>query len=183
MKQFHSHGSGRFDRSEFGACGENVIIEPGVLVFHPENIYLGRNIYIGHQAILKGYYRNRMVIGDDTWIGQQCFLHSAGGIEIGPGVGIGPGVRIVTSYHRDPGIDHPIMEGALEFGAVVIGEGSDLGVGALIMPGVTLGRGVQVGAGAVVIRDVPDFHVVAGVPAKVVRVRWAAAEGAGRQGR
>ncbi len=173
MNHYHSHGTGRFHRSEFGACGENVVIEPGVLVFHPENIFLGSNIYIGHQAILKGYYRNRMVIGDDTWIGQQCFFHSAGGIEIGRGVGIGPGVRILTSYHRDPGIERPIMEGPLEFAAVVIGDGSDIGIGAIIMPGVTLGRGVQVGAGAVVTRDVPDFHVVAGVPARVLHKRGA----------
>ncbi len=173
MNQFHSHGSGEFDWSEFGACGDNVVIEPGVLVFHPENIYLGRNVYVGHQAILKGYCRNRMTIGDDTWIGQQCFLHSAGGIVIGNGVGIGPGVRMLTSYHRDPGIDRPIMEGPLAFAGIEIGDGTDIGVGAIIMPGVRIGRGVQVGAGAVVTRDVPDLHVVAGVPAKVLRVRGA----------
>ena len=49
--------------------------------------------------------------------------------------------------------------------------GSDLGVGSTILPGVTLGRGVQVGAGAVVAEDVPDYAVVAGVPARVLRSR------------
>ncbi len=171
MNQFFSHGTGEFDPSRLGACGEHVVFEPGVLVFHPENVFIGRNVYVGHQAILKGYHRNRMVIGDDTWIGQQCFFHSAGGIVIGRGVGIGPGVRILTSYHQDPGIDRPIMEGPLIFAGVEIGDGSDVGVGAVIMPGVKIGRGVQVGAGAVVTRDVPDFRVVAGVPARVLRIR------------
>lgn len=171
MKRFASHGTGAFDRSELATLGEHVVFEPGVLVFHPETVHIGTNVYVGHNAILKGYYRNRMEIGDDCWIGQQCFFHSAGGITIGRAVGIGPGVRILTSTHTDPGIDKPIMEGAIDFAPVVIGDGSDLGVGCTILPGVTLGRGVQVGAGAVVAEDVPDFAVVAGVPARVLRMR------------
>ena len=171
MKRFASHGSGEFGRGDFASLGENVVFEAGALVFHPENIHLGDNVYVGHQAILKGYYRRQMRIGSDTWIGQQCFFHSAGGLTIGEAVGIGPGVRILTSTHRDPGVDRPIMEGAVEFAPVVIGDGCDLGVGCTILPGVTLGRGVQVGAGAVVASDVPDFAVAAGVPARVLRLR------------
>ena len=60
---------------------------------------------------------------------------------------------------------------AIVFAPVHIGDGSDLGVGSTILPGVTVGRGVQVGAGAVVAEDVPDFAVVAGVPARVLRYR------------
>lgn len=171
MKQFRSHGTGQFTREALGRAGEHLIFEDGVLIFHPENVELGNNIYVGHQTILKGYYRNKLIIGDDTWIGQQCFFHSAGGITIGQGVGIGPCVKILTSTHQDPGLDHPIMEGALEFKPVVIGDGCDLGVGTVILPGVTLGRGVQVGAGSVVTRDLPDFCVAAGVPARVLRMR------------
>ncbi len=171
MKRFASHGSGSFARGDFAALGDNVILEAGVLVFHPETVHLGSNVYVGHNTILKGYYKNRMEVGDDTWIGQQCFFHSAGGITIGAAVGIGPGVRILTSTHEDPGVGKPIMEGAIVFAPVVIGDGSDLGVGSTILPGVTLGRGVQVGAGAVVTNDVPDFAVVAGVPARVLRLR------------
>jgi len=171
MKRFSSHGSGDFARGDFAAIGENVIFESGSLVFHAETIALGSNIYIGHQVILKGYHNSTMSIGDDTWIGQQCFLHSAGGLEIGAAVGIGPGVRILTSLHQDPGTARPIMEGPITFAPVTIGEGSDLGVGCIILPGVCIGRGVQVGAGAVVSADLPDFAVAAGVPAKVLRRR------------
>ncbi len=171
MKRFASHGTGEFAPEDFAQIGDNVVLEPGVLVFHAENIHLGDNVYVGHQAILKGYYQRQMHIGSDTWIGQQCFFHSAGGITIGDAVGIGPGVRILTSTHDDPGIDRPIMEGAVEFAPVVIGDGCDLGVGCTILPGVTLGRGVQVGAGAVVASDLPDFAVAAGVPARVLRLR------------
>jgi acetyltransferase-like isoleucine patch superfamily enzyme len=93
-----SHGTG-LSPWAFKARGDNVVIEGGVLVFHPENISLGENIYVGHQSILKGYYRNEMFIEDGCWIGQQCFFHSAGGLFIGKQVGIGPGVRILTSQH------------------------------------------------------------------------------------
>ncbi|MEE2829516.1 MAG: DapH/DapD/GlmU-related protein [Myxococcota bacterium] len=171
MKRFSSHGSGDFSSSQFGRLGDNVILEAGVLVFHPENIELGNNVYVGHNTILKGYHEGTMRFGDDCLIGQQCFFHSAGGLEIGRAVGIGPGVRILTSTHEDPGHDQPIMEGALSFGRVQIGDGSDLGMGCHVLPGVTIGRGVQVGAGAVVTEDVPDFAVVAGVPARIIRYR------------
>jgi len=171
MRQFRSHGSGELDRTRFRALGENVVFESGVLVFHAENIVLGNNVYVGHNTILKGYHRNELVIGDDVWIGQQGFFHSAGGIQIGSRVGIGPGVRIITSFHREEGRERPILDSTVEFAAVTIGADSDIGVGATILPGVRIGRGVQVGAGAVVTADVPDYCVVAGVPARVLRDR------------
>lgn len=164
-----SHGTGAFSPSQLARVGEGVCFEPGVLVFHPENIEIGDDVYVGHYAILKGYYRNRMIIGSRSWIGQHAFLHSAGGIRIGYRVGIGPGARIFTSRHRlPPGLETPIMDGPLEFAPVVLEDGCDIGVGAIVMPGVTVGRGAQVGAGAVVTRDVPPGAIVAGVPAKVV---------------
>lgn len=171
IRPFRSHGSGRFERAELKRCGAHVILEEGVLIFHPETVSLGENVYVGHQTLLKGYYQNELVIEDDCWIGQQCFLHSAGGIWIEPGVGIGPGVKILTSTHEEPGLGQPWMAGALSLAPVRIGEGSDIGVGAIILPGVHIGRGVQVGAGAVVSRSLPDFAIAAGVPARVLRLR------------
>jgi acetyltransferase-like isoleucine patch superfamily enzyme len=168
---YRSHGSGAFSPDEFAALGEGVVFERDVLVFHPETIELGDGVYVGHQAILKGYYKNRMRIGAKTWIGQQCFFHSAGGLDIGHTVGIGPGVRIITSTHEDPGPERPIMDGAIRFAKVTIGDGTDLGVGCTILPGVTIGTGVQVGAGAVVASDLPDYAVAAGVPARILRYR------------
>lgn len=171
VKPFSTHGSGKIDRGRFAAIGEGVVFELGVLVFHPETIRLGSNIYIGHNTILKGYFRNELMIGNDTWIGQQCFFHSAGGLRIGNRVGIGPGVRIITSNHKEEGPDVPILFSDLEFKAVVVEDDSDIGVGAIILPGVTIGRGSLVGAGAVVTMDVEPYSVVAGVPARLLRRR------------
>ena len=172
MNRTHrSHGTGSFAPEQFRALGEDCVFEPGVLVFHPENISLGRNVYVGHYAILKGYYRNEMRVGDQTWIGQQCFLHAAGGLTLGARVGVGPGVRIITSVHQEAGRELPVLFSPIEMAPVVIEDDADLGVGSVVLPGVTVGRGAVVGAGAVVTADVPPYAVVAGVPAKVLRYR------------
>lgn len=171
MNKYRSHGTGLFELSQFAQLGTGVVFEAGVLVFHPENIEIGNDVYVGHQTILKGYYKNRLSIGSGSWIGAQCFLHSAGGLHIGKDVGIGPGVKMITSYHGDHGLDRPIMSNPLEFAPILIGDDSDIGINTTILPGVSIGRGVQVGAGAVVTENMPDYSVVVGVPARVVRTR------------
>jgi len=167
----HSHGTGEFSESQFALLGKGVIFEAGVLVFHPENIEIQDDVYVGHYSILKGYHINKMVIGKGTWIGQQCFFHSAGGIEIGCNVGIGPGVKILTSSHSLDNIEGPILHNPVQFEPVIIKDNSDIGVNSVILPGVTIGKGAQIGAGSVVTKSVDDFTVVAGVPAKLLFYR------------
>jgi acetyltransferase-like isoleucine patch superfamily enzyme len=164
-----SHGSGQVDLSQLAACGQGVVFEPGALLFHPENVHIGDEVYVGHYAILKGYYQNELRIGARSWIGQGAFLHAAGGLSIGERVGIGPGVRIITSKHELPADpQQPIMDGALSFAPVVLEDGCDIGINASILPGVRVGRGAQVGAGAVVTKDLPAGAIAAGVPARVI---------------
>jgi acetyltransferase-like isoleucine patch superfamily enzyme len=166
-----SHGSGEFRPEQIASLGPDCVFEAGVLIFHPENVRLGANVYVGHYTILKGYYKNQLVIGDETWIGQQCFFHAAGGITIGSRVGIGPAVKVLTSLHGEAGRAVSIFNAPVEFKPVVIEDDADLGVGAIVLPGVTIGRGAQVGAGSVVTADVPPYHVVAGSPARFLRER------------
>lgn len=185
-KNPRSHGTGEFARSELGACPDSVVLEPGVLVFHADRVFLGESVYVGHGAILKGYYKNELRIGAGTWVGQRVFMHAAGGIDIGEDVGIGPGVSILTSAHELPGVaadgaaessvqaadplgDTPILHRPIRFAPVRLESGCDIGVGAIVLPGVTIGRGAQVGAGAVVTRDVPPRAIVTGNPARVLR--------------
>jgi acetyltransferase-like isoleucine patch superfamily enzyme len=166
-----SHGTGQFTPEQLKHLGERVVIEPGVLIFHPENVSIGDDVYVGHGAMLKGYYKNEMVIGRGTWIGQGCFFHSAGGIRIGANVGVGPQVKIFTSWHIEEGRGKPILHSKIEFAPVMVEDDVDLGIGTTVMPGVTIGRGAQIGAGAVITRDVPAYEVWIGVPARKLRDR------------
>lgn len=150
-----------------------MIFEPGVLIFHPERIRLGSNIYLGHGTILKGYQKNEISIGDNTWIGPQCFFHGAGGLGIGARVGVGAGAKIITSFHREEGIEVPVLYSDIEFRPVIIEDDCDIGLGTVVLPGVTVGRGSVIGAGAVVTKDVEPYSVMAGVPARLLRKRSA----------
>jgi len=171
MRRFRSHGDGTFEPDQLRAIGAQVIFEAGVRIWHPENVSLGENVYVGHDAMLKGYYKGHLVIGDDTWIGQRVFIHAAGDVTIGARVGVGPEVKILTSFHGEAGRDVPILAAPLELRPVAIEDDADLGVGSIYLPGVTVGRGAQIGAGAVVTRDVPAYAVAAGNPARVLRIR------------
>ena len=46
-----------------------------------ESIFVGDDVYVGHQSILKGYYKNEMHIGSGTWVGQQVYIHSGAGLD------------------------------------------------------------------------------------------------------
>ena len=171
MIRRQTHGSGRFAVEELAALGEGTVLEEGVRIFHPDRVWIGAGVYVGHDAILKGYHAGALHIGDGTWIGQQCFFHAAGDLRIGKNVGVGPGVKIITSMHREAGRATPILHAPLAFAPVTIEDDADLGVGAIVLPGVIIGRGAQVGAGALVTRDVPAYAVVAGNPARILRER------------
>lgn len=170
-KKYDSHGTGEFSLLDFCSLGENVIFEKGVMVFHPQNITIGNNVYIGHNSILKGYHKNEMKIGDHTWIGQGCFFHSAGNIDIGKAVGIGPFVKILTSAHKEEDINLPVLFNPIDFKPVKIMDGADIGIGSIILPGVTIGYGAIIGAGSIVTKDIPDYTVAVGNPARVLRKR------------
>jgi acetyltransferase-like isoleucine patch superfamily enzyme len=166
-----SHGDGCFKPEQLRRLGSNVVFEPGVLIFNPQNVEISHNVYIGHNTILKAYHENLLVIGEHTWIGQNCFMHSAGGIVVGQAVGIGPAVKIITSEHIADDTSIPILFTSLKFKAVLLKDGCDIGVGSVICPGVTVGEGAIVGAGSVVNKDIPDLEVWAGVPARRIRRR------------
>lgn len=166
-----THGTGHFLRSDLASCGTGCVFEEGCLVFHPENVHIGNDVYLGHFAIVKGYFKNALRIGDGTWIGQGAFLHGAGGLTIGANVGVGPGVHIITSAHSEAGRSTPILHSPIDFAPVFIDDDADIGVGAIILPGTRVGRGAQVGAGAVVTHDVAAYDIVAGNPARVLRKR------------
>ena len=92
-------------------------------------------------------------------------------IEIGDGVAISAGVMILA-HQRDLSKYKPdmyAMHCPFKEGRVVIKDGAPIGIGTIIMPGVTIGEGAVIGAGAVVTKDIPNYCVAVGMPAKVIK--------------
>lgn len=110
-------------------------------------------------------FGNQVTFGKNVFINHSAILSSSGGIEFEDGVMAAPGLRIAT-------INHDMYERHTKYtyGKVVVKKNAWLGMGVTICPGVTIGENAVVGAGAVVTKDVPANAVVAGVPAKVIRM-------------
>ena len=96
-------------------------------------------------------------------------------ISIGNCVGIGPYVKILTSNHKSENEGIPVLHNIIEFAPVFVDDGCDLGVGSIILPGVTIGKGSIIGAGSVVTKNVPEYVIAAGIPARILRSdrKWA----------
>ena len=105
-------------------------------------------------------------LGKDVFINMGCRFQDAGGITIGDGSLIGHGSTIVTLNHATD----PARRADMIPSPVVIGRKVWLGAAVTVLPGVTLGDGAIVGAGAVVTKDVPANAIVAGVPARLIRM-------------
>ena len=150
--------------------GNGVRIGTGVGFKHLETFEIGHGVFIGAQSYIQGRFDGVTKIGNHVWIGPQAYF-DARDLVLEDYVGWGPGARVLGSAHTGIPIDRPVIETNLEIRPVRVQAWADIGTGAVLLPGVTVGRGAIVGAGAVVTRDVPEFAVVAGVPARFVRWR------------
>lgn len=120
--------------------------------------------------------RGSIEIADDVWIGHYCHVDGSAGVMIGEGVQMATWSGILSHGSQDAirlcGRRYIEIEAAKRpgytLGRVEIGAFAFIGAGAIVLPGVTVGRGSRVDAGAIVTRDVPDFAIVRGIPARIV---------------
>jgi acetyltransferase-like isoleucine patch superfamily enzyme len=110
-----------------------------------------------------------VAIGDRCNIGRGSSINGRIGIVIEDDVTTGPNVYITDHNHRYDDLALPIAQQWVNEAKVRIGAGSWLGTGVVVLPGADIGCHVTVAAGSVVRGPVPDYAVVAGSPAKVVR--------------
>lgn len=109
-------------------------------------------------------------LGDYSGIGIRANL--SGPVEIGNYVMMGPHCTVYTRNHRFERTDIPMQkQGNTEHKKVVIGDDVWIGGHVIILPGVHVGKGAIIGAGAVVTKDVPDYAIVGGNPARIIRYR------------
>ncbi len=107
-----------------------------------------------------------ITIGEDTIIGDHAFLDGRDALRVGSHVDIAGSVMIYNSEHD---LEKEDFSARLE--PVEIGDYVFIGPRAIILPGVKIGKGAVIAAGAVVTKDVPEFSIVGGVPAKVIGER------------
>lgn len=112
----------------------------------------------------------KVTLGDYSGIGINAKIY--GTCHIGKYVMMGEDVTIITRNHRYDSVDIPMMQQGFETEQpVTIGDDVWIGDRVLILPGVKIGNGCILAAGAVVTKDVPDYAIAAGVPARVIRLR------------
>lgn len=112
-----------------------------------------------------------LVLGDDVDLALNVHIETAGGVTIGARALIGYGTKIFSRNHHVPSNRAPIFGAGHISESVTIGQDVWLGANVIILPGRTIGDGAVVGAGSVVTKDVAPYTIVAGNPAKLIRVR------------
>jgi len=134
----------------FGAkIGRRVIYYPGIWVL------TGRNL----------------TLGEDVDLAKGVLITTDGGVTIGSRTLVGYGTHILSRNHNIPGNRKPIFFAGHTSRSVHIGCDVWIGANCTILPGVNIGEGAVVAAGSVVTKDVAPFHIVAGVPARTIKVR------------
>jgi acetyltransferase-like isoleucine patch superfamily enzyme len=177
-----------------GRVGRNVAFGANVVLRHPHKIAIGDNVVIDDNCCLdaKGTTNRGIVVCDGVFLGRNTILSCKNGdITLGEDANIGFNVEIfsaadvrigartlVAAYTYLVGGDHlfnrvdvPVLQQGRTARGIEVGDNVWLGAHVVVTDGSRIGRDAVIGAGAVVIGDVPEFHVAAGVPARVVRDR------------
>ncbi len=155
--------------------GKKCFIGERVVIYnrkHGGPVRLGDNVSIYQDVVLETGRSGSIVIEERASVHPGCYLSAfVSSIHIGKGVMLAPQCALYSHSHGT-GPDRPIREQPLvSKGPIVIEDEAWLGVKAVVLSGVTVGEGAVVAAGAVVTRDVPAGAIVAGNPAKIIRMR------------
>lgn len=175
--------TGLFKR-HFCAFGEGSIINPSfLLLVGPQYISIGKNCYLGSRVQLTAWDKVNGVsfspyieIGDGSSIGDESHVSCINRIIIGKGVRSGKRILITDNSHGNSSFEEldisPSLRPMVSKGQIIIEDNVWIGEKATIVANVKIGRGSIVAANSVVTKDVPPYCVVAGSPAKIVKVLY-----------
>jgi galactoside O-acetyltransferase len=155
-------------------AGENVAVHRTVEFFNPKAIVLGDNVRIDCFCFISA--REKVVLGDNVHIASGANISGSEGVEMGNFSGLSNRVSLFTAsddyiegYLTNPTVPEEFKK--VKRGKVFLGEHVIVGCGSIIMPGVTLARGVSIGALSFVNRNLPEYSIAAGNPARIVGAR------------
>ncbi len=139
-------------------------------------VEIGNNFTLGKYAIIEctGVLRNvgnKLKIGNNVGINHYCFIGVRGDIIIGDNVIFGPRVNIFSENHNYDDLNTPIKHQGVTKDKTTIGNDVWIGANVSIMSGVNVGKGCIIAAGAVVTKDIPEYSIIGGVPAKIIKNR------------
>ena len=159
----------------FNSIGKNTTIIPPFRFANLFDIQIGNFVTIQSHAWIHALSnQNKMdpmiVIKDNVSIGMNATISAVKKITIEEYVFMARNVYISDHSHKYGDIDRPIAQQGIDnISPVRIGTNTWLGQNAVVLPGVTIGRHCVIGANSVVNKDIPDFSLAAGVPAKIIK--------------
>lgn len=162
------------NKRRFGQIGQGCRIYRPLKIQGKSGIFFGNRVVVERGAWLAAMgieqgVAARLTIGQGTNLGHFNHIYATRSITIGANVLTADRVYISDNLHGYQDISTPILHQPIkQIGAVEIGDGSWLGEGVCVV-GAKIGKGCVVGANAVVTKDIPDYSVAVGIPAKVIK--------------
>lgn len=177
-----------------GKVGRGVSFGTNVVLRHPHKIFIGENVVIDDNCVLdaKGESNQGLFIGSGSFIGRNtilsckngnirlaekvnmgfnCHIFSASNVSLGNNNLIAAYCYIIGGTHKMDRIDIPPLEQERTSLGIIMEDNLWLGAGVKVVDGVRIGRDSVIGTSAVVTKDIPEFSIAVGIPAKVVRNR------------
>lgn len=153
----------------FDSAGRRCSLEAGVRFLGAVSVVCGDRVTFRKDVTIGG--SGALVVGSSTTINEGVIISCTKAVTIGKNCMIAPRAYILDVDHRYESRDLPISQQGYESSPVIIGDDVWIGAYAVVLRGVTIGRGAIVAAHAVVTRDVPDYSIVGGVPARILGMR------------
>jgi acetyltransferase-like isoleucine patch superfamily enzyme len=151
--------------------GRKVSLGKRVEILRPRGVQIGQRVTMESDVWLKLVTPEaRLTIGEYTFVGKGVEMDVSERIEIGNHVLIAPSV-FITDHNHNIAADQWIDQQGCTSSPVRIEDDVWLGARVVVLPGVTVGKGAVVGAGAVVNKNLPEYSISVGVPARVIRMR------------
>jgi len=178
----------------FRNVGKGVSFGRGITIRHPNRITIEDNVVIDDFCVLdaKGLDNNGIYISEGTFIGRSSIIYCKNGdiilgrnvnisfnsmvfsgsrVSLGENVILASFVYIIGGGHDYSRTDIPVSDQEKPSLGIEVGKNCWLGAGVKVFDGVKIGQDTIVGAGAVVVKDIPEFSIAAGVPARVAKSR------------
>lgn len=158
----------------FASFGASSVLQLPVRLKNEHRIAVGSNVFVAAGSWLQVLDGDgdepAIVLGDRSSLAGGCVLSAAASITLGREASMARNVYVADHSHVYDDPDASILEqGVTRVEPIEIGDGAWIGENAIVLPGVRIGTRAVVSANSVVSHDVPDYSVVAGHPARVVR--------------